>query len=194
MQTLQRMVLAVAISLTFASGLASQLAADDVKSTLAVGDFVSGFEVTKWAGATDDKVKLGSQLCYVCRYEERPVVVVFARKVDKNLAALVKGLDAAVARNSKKQLASFVSLLGNDRKQLATNAKTLIAKSGAKRIPMVSPIENAARGPSEFKLGADAQVTVVMYKAGEVKLNHAFVSLTSKDVSRLLRDVAKLLD
>ena len=52
MQTLQRMILAVAISLTFASGLASQLAADDVKSTLAVGDFVSGFEVTKWAGAT----------------------------------------------------------------------------------------------------------------------------------------------
>lgn len=190
MWTLQRMVLAVAIS----SLLACQLVAEDVKSTLTVGDFVSGFEVTKWAGATDDKVKLGSQLCYVCRYEERPVVVVFARKVDKNLAALVKGLDSAVAGNSEHKFASFVSLLGNDRKKLAANARTLITKSGAKQIPVVSPIENPVKGPSEFKLGADTQITVVMYIEGQVKFNHAFQSLTSKDVSRVLRDVTKHLD
>lgn len=38
--------------------------ADDLKSGLQVGDSVGAFDVVKCAGAVDDGVKVGQQLCY----------------------------------------------------------------------------------------------------------------------------------
>lgn len=38
--------------------------AGDLKSGLQEGDSVGAFDVVKCAGATDDSVKIGAQLCY----------------------------------------------------------------------------------------------------------------------------------
>ena len=42
-----------------------------------------------------------------------------------------------------------------------------------KRIAFVVP-EDAKNGPEDFKIAADADLTVVCYKGGKVKTNHAF--------------------
>ena len=43
---------------------AATAGAEELKSGLQVGDFVGAFDVVKCAGAEDDGVKEGRQLCY----------------------------------------------------------------------------------------------------------------------------------
>ena len=50
------------------------------KTPLQQGDSVGVFYVTKVAGATNDGVAPGEQLCYRCRYGSSPIIMVFARR------------------------------------------------------------------------------------------------------------------
>ncbi len=84
-------VVAMFCALAFAGSLVAQAA--ELKSGPQVGDMVGAFYVEKVAGAVNDNVSVGKQLCYRCMLGNKPVVMVFARKADKNLASLVKELE-----------------------------------------------------------------------------------------------------
>ena len=68
---------------------------------------------------------------------------------------------------------SFVNMIGTDAESLKKAAAEFVAKHGIKRVAFVVP-EDAKDGPENFKIAPDADLTVVCYKEGKVKANHAF--------------------
>ena len=178
--------------------VASVAVAAELKSGLEPGKGIGAFDVVKCAGP-DDSVELGDTLCYRCKYSARPMVMIFTRGTDKKVAALVKELDGAIAtsaaeeKDSKKQLAAFVSLLGTDRESLEAQAKEFGASTKAENVPVVVPVE-FENGPENYGINPDAAVTVIVAKDSKVTASHAFAEgdLDAKAIAAVLADVAKL--
>lgn len=158
--------------------------------SLRVGDAAGAFYVTKMAGAEADGVKVGTELCYRCRYGSRPIVMVFTRSIDGQIPQLIQQLDKAVSTNKESQLRGLVTLLGSDTpkaKELATN---VAEKSAVKNIPVVIAKE-IATGPVNYKLSASAEVTIVIaidsqivstqsYKSDEIDVDAVIAKATSQ--------------
>ena len=183
----------------FASAAAALVAATawaaEFKSGLQVGDTIGAFDVVKVAGADDDGVKNGTALCYRCRYGAKPVAVVFARKSTPALLTLVKQLDQAVASNGEKQLKSFVNFLGADQPQAEALAKAIAGAARAKKVALVVPVD-FANGPSELGISPEAEVTVMLYKGGQIVSNHSYAAGTFNpdSVTEIMADLPKILN
>ena len=152
---------------------ASCLAQAEVTSGPQVGDSVGAFTVTKVTGNADDGVDDGKSLCYRCKMGQRPVVMVFARSADEKLAKLLKKIEEEVEEHQDEKLMSFVNMIGADSESLKKATEEFASKHGLKRIAFVVP-EDAKDGPADFNIAPDADVTVVCYREGKVKANHAF--------------------
>jgi hypothetical protein len=183
-------ILALAIAVL---SLASWSMADDVKSGLKVGEGVGPFDVTKLAGAENDGVKIGTQLCYRCKNNTRPQVMVFTRSSDEKVIAFVKKLDAELAKNSDKQLRAFVNYLGESKDAASDAAKKLAATTKAENVPFVVPNE-FENGPEDYGLNAKAEVTVLVAKEGKVTANHAFAKAKDLDAESIIKDVEKTIN
>jgi hypothetical protein len=128
------------------------------------------------------------------------MVMIFTRGADKNVAALVKKLDGAIAasaadeKDAKKQLAGFVNLLGTDRESLEAQAKEFGAATKAENVPVVVPVE-FENGPEDYGINPEAAVTVIVAKDSKVTANHAFAKgdLNEKAIAAVLADVEKLV-
>ena len=137
------------------------------------GDAVGVFYVTKVAGAVDDGVVPGEQLCYRCRYGSRPMVMVFARRTGGRLTELVRRLDRAVASNRRSSLKGMVTFVGGDATELKQRAATVAEEAAVKKVPVVVARETET-GPTNYKLPADAAVTVVVAKDSQVVKTHTY--------------------
>lgn len=185
------MTLGLAVALAATVGL---VRADDLKSGPQVGDSLAAFDVTKVAGAPHDNVEVGKELCYRCKLGNRPVVMVFARKVDSGLTMLTKELDATVAKNSDKKMGSFVNLLGEKTETLTADAKKLAEEAKLANVAVVVPVDHA-KGPADYSINPKAQTTVLIYKAGKVVANHSTDSaLDETAVKKIIADTAKILN
>ena len=153
--------------------LSTATAAAEVTSGPQVGDSVGAFTVLKVAGNPDDGFPVGKSGCYRCKTGSKPVVMVFARSADEKLAKLLKKIEEEVEEHQAQKLTSFVNMIGADAESLKKATEEFAAKHGSKRIAFVVP-EDAKDGPADFKIAPDADVTVVCYKEGKVKANHAF--------------------
>lgn len=171
---------------------AKEPSAKEIKSGLQAGSFIGAFYVTKAAGAEDDGVAVGKNLCYRCRNGGRPQVMVFTRSTDEKVVKLIQSLDSAVAKNSDKQLRVFVNLLGEDKEALTEEAVKLAKTSKTKNVPFVVPNETE-NGPDNYGINAKADVTIIIAAGGKVTANHA--SSTSKDlnVEGVLADIASAI-
>ncbi len=166
--------------------------AGEIKSGLQPGKSIGAFYVTKAAGAEDDGVKLGDNLCYRCKYGSKPQVMVFTRSSSADVAKLVSGIDAAIKKHSDKDLSAFVSLLGTDKKSLSADAEKFAKASKAKSVPVVVPNE-FENGPENYGINPKAEVTVILAGNGTVRANHAFASAKDVNVKAVLADVAKII-
>lgn len=164
----------------------------EIKSGLQSGKLIGPFYVTKAAGAENDGVKLGANLCYRCKYGGRPQVMVFTRSSSKKVAKLVSGLDAAIKEHSDKELSAFVSLLGEDKDKLSEEAKKFAGSSKIKKVPVVVPNE-FENGPENYGINPKAEVTIILAEGGKVKANHAFATVKDLDVKAVLADVKKIV-
>ena len=156
---MRRIVSAVAVVALLVCVSAVQ--AEELKSGLAAGKFVGPFYVTKLAGAEEDGVKVGKNLCYRCKNGGRPQVMVFTRSADEKVAKLVKELDSAIGKNSDKELCAFVNVLGEDKASASADAKKLAKTTEAKNVPFVLPNE-FENGPENYGLNAKADVTIIL--------------------------------
>jgi len=174
---------------------ASCLAQAEVTSGPQVGDSVGAFTVTKVTGNADDGVDDGKSLCYRCKMGQRPVVMVFARSADEKLATLLKKIEEEVEEHQSEKLTSFVNMIGADAEAMKKASAEFVAKHGLKRIAFVVP-EDTQHGPPEFKIAPDADVTVVCYKGGTVKTNHAFSKggLTDEKIKAVVEASCRLVD
>jgi len=171
------------------------VASAEVTSGPQVGDSVGAFTVTKVTGNPDDGVDEGRTLCYRCKMGARPVVMIFARSADEKLAKLLKELDEELDEHKEDKLTGFVNMIGADADTLKKASSEFVAKHGIKRIAFVVP-EDTKDGPPDFKIAPDADVTVVCYKGGTVKANHAFAKggLSDEKIDAVVSASCKLVD
>jgi len=147
----------------------------EVTSGPQVGEKVGAFTVTKVTGNPDDGVADGKTLCYRCKMGQRPVVMVFARSADEKLASFLKKLEEEIEEHADTKLTAFVNMIGTDEENLKTAAAEFVSKHGIKRVAFVVPTQ-AKDGPENFNIAPDADLTVICYREGEVKANHAFAA------------------
>lgn len=185
------MVMSV-VAAVFAVATVQAEEAKQVKSGLQPGQFIGAFYVTKCAGAEDDGVAVGKNLCYRCKYGGRPQIMVFTKKADEKMVKLVKSLDEAIAKNSDKQLRVFVNVLGEDKAAVREEAEKFAKTAGVKHIPVVVPNETE-NGPADYGLNPAAETTIIMANGGQVKANHAFAG-GKLDAKAVLADIAKIVE
>jgi hypothetical protein len=171
------------------------VASAEMTSGPQVGDSVGAFQVTKVAGNPDDGFAVGRSGCYRCKTGSKPVVMVFARSADEKLAKLLKKIQEEVEEHQDQKLMSFVNMIGADVESLKKATEEFAAKHGLTRIAFVVP-EDAKDGPADFKIASDADVTVVCYKEGTVKANHAFAKggLTDEKIDAVVEASCSLVE
>jgi hypothetical protein len=162
----------------------SALAGDAVKSGLKPGESVTEFPVHDVTGPYQ-----GRTVCYRCRYRDSAVVCVFARKTSESLASLVKQLDAKI--NETRKFNGFVVLTTKQGENPSGQLKKLAADAGIVSVPLT--FWEGADGPPAYQLSNDAEFTVLMWRGGTVRANHAYKSeLTEKDTQAILADIPKI--
>lgn len=184
--------LGLALAVAVMAGTAT---AGELKSGPQPGDGVGAFHVKKVAGAKEDGVKTGAELCYRCKLGDRPVVMVFARTPDEKLAGLLKALDKQVGKHKEEKLSSFVNLIGKDEKKLGSAGEKLAEEAELENVAVVVPVDQP-NGPEDYKINPEADLTVLIYREGKVKQNHAFAKdeLEKEHVEKILEESAELLN
>jgi hypothetical protein len=186
---------AFTLSLAILVAAVASVRAAELTSGLQPGDLVGAFNVEKCGGAVNDGREVGANFCYRCMLGNKPVVMVFSRKADKNLAALAKQLDKHVAKNADQKLSSFINLIGTDADALKGQAKSFAADNKLENVALVVP-NDTENGPEEFKINPEAETTVTIYRNGKVEASHAVGpgGLTKDEIQSILADTAKILD
>ena len=183
----------LSLGLVVALAITGNASADNVKSGPQSGDSLGAFYVTKIAGADEDGVPKGKNLCYRCRNGSKPQVMVFTRSTDPKVAELVRKLDDAIAKNKSSNLRVFVNMLGEDKEDLEASAKSFAAKSKTKNIPFVVPNE-FENGPDDYGINAKADITITLASDLGVKASHAVTSAKDLNVDSVIKDLAKILN
>ncbi len=107
------------------------------------------------------------------------------------MTSLVKSIDAEIAKNPA--LKSFVVVLTDDADKTADTLKAMAKDCRLKNIPLT--LVESRTGPPDYQIAKDADVTVLMWKGTEVKVNHAFKGELSKDdLKSILTDIPKILN
>jgi hypothetical protein len=115
---------------------------------------------------------------------------VFARKTSEPLASLVKQIDKKIGENGS--LKSFVVIMTKDGEKTGKDLKKLAKEAGVKHVPLTMIGEKD--GPPDYEISSDADITVLMWKQHNVKVNLGFKGeLTDKDVESIVSDIPKLL-
>ena len=163
--------------------------AADVESGLKVGDSPAPYNVKDVTGPN-----AGKSLCYRCNYGGRPVVNIFAREVNDELAKLVSEVDTLVEKNKDKKMAAFVVVLAEDAEAMAPKLEAMAKKNGVKNVPLT--IFDGTSGPGEYNIAKDADVSVMMWNKSEVKANASFAKgkLNAAGIKQIVADTTKILN
>ena len=178
------------VTLVVASvGLA--VAAEKLQSGLEKGAKVPAFDVKDVTGPAKD----GEQLCYRCRYGNQPVVTIFAKEMTDEVAALAKELDGIVAKNRDQKMAGFVVLLTDDPAKAATSLTKTAEKMKIQQLPLTISVDGIS-GPKGYKINEKADVTVMMWVEGTVKVNEVFSKgdLTKEAITKVGAETKQILE
>lgn len=178
------------MEVVLASVLVVPLTGYAASGPLKKGDTAGVFYVTKIAGAKDDGVKEGEELCYRCRYGSRPMVMVFTRENTKEVQMLVKTIDKAVDKNQEAHLKGLVTFMGEDVAEVKESASEFAKKADAKHVPVVIA-KDTDTGPTNYKLDK-SDVTVVVAKDSQVVATHRFKA-DKINVAAVMTEVKQIL-
>jgi hypothetical protein len=144
----------------------------------AAGPVASGLKPGQRPGPYSSLVAVGPQRgkshCFICETEDRPAVIVFARKLDDGLGRLVRLLDQAAADCKKEELRAWVTMLHEDESAFSPRVVEWARKQSVRGVP-VSVFEDVD-GPPAYRLSRDAEVTVLLSVKQKVVRNFAFRS------------------
>lgn len=186
---MSRLFLGSVLTAALVAGVA--IAADPSSTGLKDGDPIGAFYVTKVAGAEQDGVENGQELCYRCKYGQRPMVMVFTRTDNEKVAQLIKDLDKAVDKHDDDQLKAFVTVMGKDQATLKSTAKKLAESTKAKQVPVAVANDNP-NGPANYRLDPKSDVTVIVANESQVVASHKF-DADKVDSAAVLKAVEKML-
>ena len=187
---MSRLFLGTVLSAALVCGYVS--AADTATECLKQGDPIGAFYVTKVAGAAEDGVSEGDELCYRCKYGQRPMVMVFTRKGGSKVNELVGMLDKAVTDHKDSQFKGLVTVLGADQSSLKGQATEIAEQSGAKNIPVVVAADSE-NGPESYQIDPSAEVTIIIANESQVVASHSFAA-DSLDVASVMKEIEEMLN
>ena len=180
------LTLTVALMFVAAGSFSS---AAELKSGIEVGGRPGAYTVNDCTGPN-----AGKSLCYRCSYGGRPVVNIFAREMNGDVQDLIAQIDANVGENRGQRMAAFVVHLTGDADKSSAELKKIADSKKIKNTPLTN-FEGEA-GPSSYNISKDADITVLMWVKGQVKVNHAMKkSDLSKDkIKSIVKDTTKILN
>uniref|UniRef100_A0A7C2PEZ6 Redoxin domain-containing protein n=1 Tax=Schlesneria paludicola TaxID=360056 RepID=A0A7C2PEZ6_9PLAN len=181
-----RKSLSLVVTALLAGGLAT---AAELQSGLPKGEFVPAFTVLDCSGPSK-----GDELCYRCKYGNRPVVSIFTRELTPEVTQLTKAIDAAIAKNEDAKMAGFVVLLTDNAKAAASKLEETAAKNSIKNVPLTA--FDGTTGPKPYKISDKAEVTVMMWVDSEVKVSKGFGKgeLNKAAIDQILADTKTILE
>jgi len=177
-----RKLLAVAVAMT---ALSTMVLADG----LDVGSTVGAFYVKDVTGPA-----AGTKLCYRCRFGDRPVVSIFTRSVDGSVPQLIQEIDGVISKNQAKDAKAFVVLLTDDEAAGEKALKETASKAKVNHTPLTT--FDGVAGPDRYQISKDADVTVMMWVNGKLKVNEALKSsdLTKEKIAGLVGQTSQILN
>ena len=105
-------------------------------------------------------------VCLVCRYGDRPVVLVALRRITPRVRKWLCRLDHLVQEHRLAGLRGFVLFLGKDLPYWQPRLVHLARAHGLK-LPLVLPVQ--WEGPDQLAFAANVPVTVVLYRRRRVR-------------------------
>ena len=174
--------LALALVFTAMSSLA-------MAEGLEVGTQVNAFYVKDVTGPA-----AGTKLCYRCRFGNRPVVSIFARDVNGEVTNLIHEVDTVVGANQAKDMKAFVVLLSDEPEAKEASLKKVASEAKVANTPLTTFDGNT--GPRDYKISQDAEVTVMMWVDGKLKVNESYKQgeLTKDKVAGLVNKTSQILN
>ena len=117
--------------------------------------------------------------------------MIFAREITDDLTSLVKKIDEATAQNEKDEMGSFIVMLSDD-KGMKDQLKSLAKKEKIKETVLTV---YESKGPEDYDIAKDADVTVLLYVRKKVKVNYAFRKgeLQDKQIEQIVSDLPTIL-
>jgi hypothetical protein len=157
--------------LALSSLLAAASAADEqvLISGLRAGELASQFLVKDCTGPA-----AGKTLCYFCRYAERPVVALFVRELNDEVADLVQRIDKSVGAHQTQRLAAFVVLIGDDTPASEKRLKQIAKLRRLKHTPLTIFRDQPAKLTELYRIAPEAAVTALVWQRGKVILNRVY--------------------
>ena len=153
-----------------------------------IGERVVSFKVKDCTGP-----QMGGTLCYQCAYGDRPVVVIFTRRLGDDVISLTKQIDTVVAEHSDQKLAAFVVHLSENPDTAAPRLRKIAETSKLTKTPLTT---FATRdGPAGYAISPEADVTVLMWADQKVRASRSFGrdKLSESDIKLVIEDSIKLI-
>jgi len=165
------------------------VAAAEIQSGLEKGSKVPPFDVKDITGPNK-----GDELCYRCRYGNQPVVSVFTKEMTDEVATLTKELDNVIAKNRDQKMAGFVVLMSETPEKAASALEAIAQKKKIEQMPLTT--FNGLNGPEGYKINSKADVTVMMWVEGKVKVSQGLskADLNKDMIAKLVSETKTILD
>jgi hypothetical protein len=134
----------------------------------------------------------GTQHCYICEAENRPLIIVFARTLSEPLGKLVKQLDGAVKEHKTAELRSWVTVLADDQTKMDPQIVQWAQKYA---VTLPCAVFEDTVGPPTYLLAKEADVTVLLSVNRKVVANFAFRAgeLNDTAIADIVKSVAKIV-
>ena len=117
----------------------------------------------------------------------------FVREITDNLTSLVKQIDEKISANADKKMAGFVVLLTDDPDAAEPRLKELAEKKKIENTPLT--VFDGVAGPENYQIAEKADITVMMWVDGKVKVNRVFEKgkLDKQAIAQIVKDTEKIL-
>ncbi|HEY7313970.1 MAG TPA: hypothetical protein VH643_31765 [Gemmataceae bacterium] len=134
----------------------------------------------------------GQLHCFICETEDRPAVIVFARKLSDPLGKLTRGVDRALADHKGAELRAWVTFLSDDQTALDPKVVDWSKKHALRNVPLA--VFEDVVGPPSYLIARDADVTVLLSVKQKVVRNFAFRAgeLTDARVAEILKALPQI--
>ncbi len=161
------------------------------------GPCVSGPRPGQRPGPYSAVVSVGPQRgqphCFICEAADRPIVIVFARGLSDPLGKLLRGVDKALAEHKKADLRAWATFLHDDESAFGPRVLAWSKKQSLRNVPLA--VFEDVEGPPAYRIGRDADVTVLLSVKQKVVKNFAFRAgeLTDARVAEILKAILALV-
>ncbi len=172
--------------LIVAAAIVARGGAEELSATKAVVPALEPFDVKDCTGPA-----AGKTLCYYCRYERRPVICLFVREMNDDIARLVADVDALVGRAREQRAAGFVVLLGDDTLAAQRGLRELARQRKIENLPLTIYRDTPEKLADSLGVSRDAALTVRWWSEAKIVGEQIFASppggKTSADILTKLK-------